>query len=463
MDSYYWTTGHQSGLPFPSAAPVADPTTQLSATQEASQAPFATASSTPFAPSPQTSQLDRASMEGMMQLNTGDYQGLIRNYENFGQVYEQYLAIHNRREGNCTDFPSEDGAQQRLVGELFQAAHDCSWTYEPEGSQSVKKIKNGAYTDLEFELVLWPLLMSIRDAQAGRCRLPNYLSNKEPPYNSYESFMDRFAAVRHALESSKDVVLSLFKDATFQHRLAWRPTTELKQKATNRKLNANRDIQNAVGLRVTREKGITTNTNGDLVDCNGQTYGNVKKRSAALEGEFAARKKRSRCPEQETTSDHVVAKDAHSPSKDQDIPNVSYQRPEGFRASGAPPSEFSVPHLGSDINFMGASNYTQNESPAMFHSSPSTMTSGTITASPSSYSVSFDAGTYNQSGQWNNQQVTNPYAPQPKATQEDVSTGGNSTNFTGYDFTSDPRYMSTEDDTDDMNSLFSDAFMNRGI
>ncbi|KAI0850275.1 hypothetical protein F5Y00DRAFT_260573 [Daldinia vernicosa] len=246
-------------------------------------------------------------MEQMMSSNSGTYQGLIRDFVHFRQVNDQYLKIHNRPRGDCSDFPLDPQEQQQLVKLLFEAAHDCSETYEPEGSQSVRRISQGSYTDVEFELVLWPLLFSTRDAQMGQCRLPNYLYCREPPYNSYGSFMERFTAVCDALRLSKDVVVSLFKDATFKHRLGWRPRTELNQKATNRKLNGERDVQNAIGIRVAQENGIKANKSGELVDKNGQVYGNVKKRSTTFEHRITRTRKRGRDPKQEKASESLHA------------------------------------------------------------------------------------------------------------------------------------------------------------
>ncbi|OTB17747.1 hypothetical protein K445DRAFT_9603 [Daldinia sp. EC12] len=235
-----------------------------------------------------------AQIEQMMASTTGSYQGLIRDFGHFRQIYDQYLKIHNRPRGDCSDFPPNPQEQQQLVRLLFEAAQDCSQTYEPEGSQSVRRIQSRSYSDIEFELVLWPVLFSTRDAQIGQCRLPNYLYCKEPPYNSYGSFTERFEAVCDALRSSKDVVVSLFKDATFKHRLAWRPRTELNQKATNRKLNGERDVQNAIGIRVAQENGIKTNQSGELVDRNGQSYGTVKKRSVAFQDKITRTRSRGR-------------------------------------------------------------------------------------------------------------------------------------------------------------------------
>ncbi|KAK6953150.1 hypothetical protein Daesc_005450 [Daldinia eschscholtzii] len=160
----------------------------------------------------------------MMASTTGSYQGLIRDFGHFRQVYDQYLKIHNRPRGDCSDFPPNPQEQQQLVRLLFEAAQDCSQTYEPEGSQSVRRIQSQSYSDIEFELVLWPVL----------------------------------------------------------------------QKATNRKLNGERDVQNAIGIRVAQENGIKTNQSGELVDRNGQSYGTVKKRSVAFQDKITRTRSRGR-------------------------------------------------------------------------------------------------------------------------------------------------------------------------
>ncbi|OTA97772.1 hypothetical protein M434DRAFT_7713 [Hypoxylon sp. CO27-5] len=111
--------------------------------------------------------------------------------------------------------------------------------------------------------------MLILDTQSGQCQLPNYLYNEQPPYyNSYESSMGIFYTVHNAL---MDVVVSLFKDATFKHRLDRRPKLEL---------------------------------NGELLDRDGQTYGNVKKRSVIQDDELGPRKNRG-LPVKRKTPQHI--------------------------------------------------------------------------------------------------------------------------------------------------------------
>ncbi|OTA60697.1 hypothetical protein K449DRAFT_435092 [Hypoxylon sp. EC38] len=281
-NSYYYnpTKGQRAQLTFP-------PTVPIQGDGRMSADASASVLSSGFLQLPNTS---RPSMEQMMSTNTGNFQGWIQSIEDFHEANKQYMKIHNRPQGNFSDFPWDSNGQLQLVKRLFEAALDCSQIYEPESSQSAKRIQQGGYSDVEFELILWPLLMSTRDAQAGQCRLPNYLSCDTPTYNAYDSFMERFNAVHYALKTSKDIVCSLFKDATFKHRLAWKPDAELNQKAINRKVNGNRDVQHTIGARIAREKGIKVNKNGELVDRNGQTHGMVKKRSTTFEEKISKSK-----------------------------------------------------------------------------------------------------------------------------------------------------------------------------
>ncbi|KAI0835654.1 hypothetical protein F5Y06DRAFT_305858 [Hypoxylon sp. FL0890] len=258
------------------------------ATGDRPQITAAIASSTPALES--TQRLAKATMGSA----TGLYQRLIRNADDYERVKREYLSRNDRAREQVTDFPHSDEQQCRLIEIMFKAAQDCSQTYEPAGSQSVRRIQSGAYTDEEWELVLWPLLMSARSAQEGRCQIPRFFGCKVPQYNAYGSFMERFNAIVDSLRLSKALVLSLFNNATFIDRLAWRPKSELSLKAANRKLNENRDAQNAIGQRVANRDGIKADENGRLVDPSGQVYGNVKKRSAVLEDTLARSKKRSR-------------------------------------------------------------------------------------------------------------------------------------------------------------------------
>ncbi|KAI1144263.1 hypothetical protein F5Y05DRAFT_407663 [Hypoxylon sp. FL0543] len=237
-----------------------------------------------------------------MDSTTGVYQGFITNPADFERVRREYLSRNDIAREEVTDVPQTAEEQRGLIKKMFEAAQDCSQTYEPSQSQSVRRIQSGAYTDVEWELILWPLLMSACSAQEGRCQLPRYLGCKIPQYNAYESFTERLNAIVEALRLSKALVVSLFKDSTFIDRLAWRPKSELSLKATNRKLNENRDIQNAVGLRVVNRDGIKADEEGRLVDPSGRVYGNVKKRSAVLEDTLARSKKRSRNSQRDSFS-----------------------------------------------------------------------------------------------------------------------------------------------------------------
>ncbi|KAI0377120.1 hypothetical protein F5Y04DRAFT_292235 [Hypomontagnella monticulosa] len=78
----------------------------------------------------------------VMDSNTREFQGWIKNFGDFQSVEKEYLTT---RWGGpaCLDFPSEDDKRTKLVKEMFVAAQDCSETYEPKNSQSLKRITGG--------------------------------------------------------------------------------------------------------------------------------------------------------------------------------------------------------------------------------------------------------------------------------------------------------------------------------
>ncbi|KAI1092363.1 hypothetical protein F5B19DRAFT_454420 [Rostrohypoxylon terebratum] len=72
--------------------------------------------------------------------------------------------------------------------------------YEHARSFPIQDILNKKHTDVEYELLLWQLLESIKNAQRGICRLPNYVDCGEPLYEEHESFRERFDTVRKILK-----------------------------------------------------------------------------------------------------------------------------------------------------------------------------------------------------------------------------------------------------------------------
>ncbi|KAI0138614.1 hypothetical protein F4776DRAFT_670479 [Hypoxylon sp. NC0597] len=292
-----------------------------------------------------------------MNSTTGLYQGVISDAADYERVKREYLSQNDMARKQVTDLPHSAEQRRALIKAMFEAALDCSETYEPPDSQSVEKIRSGSYTDVEWELVLWPLLMSACSAQEGRCQIPRYLGCKAPPYNPYESFTERFRAIVDALRTSKALVLSLFKDATFIDRVAWRPKTELSVKAANRKLNNDRDARNAIALRVADRDGIKADEDGRLVDTNGEVYGSVKKRSAALEGTVTKSKKRSRTTKRDpsvssvTTTSHQASKDTmgntiNNPSPGGPLSLIQNNNPPAASfATTMPNASFSPPSM----------------------------------------------------------------------------------------------------------------------
>ncbi|KAI1781327.1 hypothetical protein F4818DRAFT_436521 [Hypoxylon cercidicola] len=256
--------------------------------------------------------IPKPSIPQMMSSSTGTFQGWIGSIQEYEDLKTQYLCIrdktstsdddddddnnNNNNNNNNNDFPKLDHDQKQLVRGIVEAALylDLKKIYEPRTSQSVNKIQERRYTDFEWELVAWPLLFSINEAQRGKCQLPNYLGSNMLARDEYKTFTERYEAVLLALRSSKDVAVSLFKDDMFLHRLAWAPRKELAIKVRNRSANDVKNNQNKVGLRTAIQNRVMRNDEGDLVDSSGNFYGHTTKRTALLDETIAATKKRRR-------------------------------------------------------------------------------------------------------------------------------------------------------------------------
>ncbi|KAI0379675.1 hypothetical protein F5Y04DRAFT_282764 [Hypomontagnella monticulosa] len=198
-------------------------------------------------PQPQltaTAQGGRPPIKDLATAKTGVYQGWIQSPADHEASMKEYLTILNCEPGDHSDIPVTDAEYRVCIKRLFDAMQDLTNTVEPQDSQNVNRIRETNYSDIEYELVLWPLLRYIVEAQKGHCPLPGYLDHKkQPAYNKYNTFEERLAAVENALRKSKDIVVSVFRDGTFAGRLAWRPQAELKQKQANRKLNREREVR----------------------------------------------------------------------------------------------------------------------------------------------------------------------------------------------------------------------------
>ncbi|XDG01363.1 hypothetical protein ABKA04_000978 [Annulohypoxylon sp. FPYF3050] len=136
-------------VPHPSFA---SPMDEASTTTDASASIFE---------SPQAIGKTPSNLEKMMTARTGTFQSLIKNIQDWHEVHNAYLRINDTAEYDHHEFPSDEKKQRELVKALFEAAQDCSKIVEPEESRAAKHIQQKRYTDLEFELVLWPLLVGL--------------------------------------------------------------------------------------------------------------------------------------------------------------------------------------------------------------------------------------------------------------------------------------------------------------
>ncbi|OTB07288.1 hypothetical protein M426DRAFT_9014 [Hypoxylon sp. CI-4A] len=214
----------------------------------------------------------RARMPLMMNSITGQYQGFVRSYRDYDVVNCEYLRTFNTQVEESTDIPRTDEQYSDCIRQLFEAATDYRTTTESAKSTALNKLKRGDWSDLDMELILWPLLVATIEAQNGKCRLPRYASNAKEKYNNFDTFADRFGYICRILRECKDVVASLFKDATYRNRLAWRPETELKQKLTNRKLNGSRSRKGEA-----TEENVQEDKNDEPAGAGGKSRGNSSK------------------------------------------------------------------------------------------------------------------------------------------------------------------------------------------
>ncbi|KAI5855068.1 hypothetical protein GGS23DRAFT_618983 [Durotheca rogersii] len=232
-------------------------------------------------PSEQPPRVSHEDVVAMMESAVGEFQGFIKRPGDFEVIMREYLSLHNKDTTRAIGMPTTFGEKRNLVRALFDACHDFGQIYEPAHGQSVKRLQNGYYTDLENELILWKLLESICEAQRGHCLIPQYSNCRDRAYDHYDNFQARFNSTIEALRSSKDLVASLFSNEQFL-------------KATNRNLNNKRDMQKAIGMHVAARDDIHENNDGELVDSSGQVYGRAKKRSKALDNTLSKVQPRNR-------------------------------------------------------------------------------------------------------------------------------------------------------------------------
>lgn len=101
----------------------------------------------------------RPPMQELVKSSTGTYRGWIRSLDEYSDAKREYLSIQNRQPGNHSDIPTTDEEYRRLIKVLFDAMHETTETIEPSDSQNVTRVQEGSYSDVEYEIVLWPLLV----------------------------------------------------------------------------------------------------------------------------------------------------------------------------------------------------------------------------------------------------------------------------------------------------------------
>ncbi|KAH8891794.1 hypothetical protein GQ53DRAFT_823223 [Thozetella sp. PMI_491] len=211
-----------------------------------------------------------------------EYHGIILNRRDAKNLLHQYKHCQDRtgklRETSADDFPADDEGQRRLVQHLYEAIIDYDCIIESkikktegqmEDNAQVKQIK--ALSPFEIELACWRLLERAYDAQCGIVRVAPWTKTSSWSWRHCSNFMERWSTIVDACRSSKGAVKQMLV-ADNTTRLAADPHRELKTKVSNKKLNANRDLQVRVGLRTLQSgdlRAVTINGKRVIVDKDG--------------------------------------------------------------------------------------------------------------------------------------------------------------------------------------------------
>ncbi|KAI5920588.1 hypothetical protein F4810DRAFT_723262 [Camillea tinctor] len=198
------------------------------------------------------------------------FRGYIKSFHDALTVEEEYKETYDEEGTDNSDFPLNEGDQQGLVKDLFEAIINTNGVLEKETNFAYKKIATNKYSPLEIELMSWKVLDAIRVAQDGKNEIPPWYTEGGPKYQRFKSFTERFSKVRGILKESKDMVKNIFTNDMFAYRLAWNPRAEASRKQTNRtgnqrkgklvKIGANRQ---AMRMQFLQQQGIHVPANED--------------------------------------------------------------------------------------------------------------------------------------------------------------------------------------------------------
>lgn len=153
----------------------------------------------------------------LLEGRTRQFQRIVRDAAHFGQALAAYESLSEQEpapgtvfgeDGSgravrdpCADFPEDDAeAQCALVGQLFEAVHDCRTTIE-DGARSVAIGRLAKYADFEVELFCWEVLLAARDAQKGQIGMRLY--SKDFKYEPYKTFRDRWHELLNSVRVSE--------------------------------------------------------------------------------------------------------------------------------------------------------------------------------------------------------------------------------------------------------------------
>lgn len=96
-----------------------------------------------------------------MQSKTHSIQEYIQTAEDEVRLKDEYLAIGDQEGGDVSDIPNGDPRTWiNFKNALMAAATDRSYIIEAPGTQMLKRMETGKYSDYEYEQIFVQLLVS---------------------------------------------------------------------------------------------------------------------------------------------------------------------------------------------------------------------------------------------------------------------------------------------------------------
>ncbi|KAK0663460.1 hypothetical protein QBC41DRAFT_340408 [Cercophora samala] len=186
---------------------------------------------------------------------TGEYQGQVKDLESAERLLSDFATINNRqgkaKPRGTNDCPTDPAKIAELNRQLFTAIKDCSSglgatrrSRNGEGVQEsihVKRVK--ALPDSIVEALGLKIIDAISKTQSSDVGLHDY--GPSWGYDEFDTFQDRFDAVKEYLMNHKSAVNDLLRHDPVM-KLCAAPLKERGTKSSNLELNRKRSLKHSV-------------------------------------------------------------------------------------------------------------------------------------------------------------------------------------------------------------------------